>query len=156
MCLASIPAIEAIPFWYLLAAGLILVLIDMLLTNDFHLMWVGIAVGATGGANALRLPGELQLLTFVVSCGALMLYGRRVVRSLPNRAPAGSVLTDIRGACGVVLHQTNPATGEARAHLQEHGEWRVVSVRRDVPLAAGQRVRVVDREGLVLIVESES
>jgi membrane-bound ClpP family serine protease len=29
-------------------------------------------------------------------------------------------------------------------------------VRRDVPLAAGQRVRVVDREGLVLIVESES
>jgi membrane protein implicated in regulation of membrane protease activity len=150
--LASILWLESIPFWILLAAGLVLVGIDVYLTNDNHVMWVGFAVIATAIASAAHLPGEYQIIVFAGSLVACMLYVRRLVAKIPRVETQASSVIDLEGAVGTVLNPSSEAAPEARALIRDHGEWRIICEPKDHVLTPGERVRVVGREGLVLVV----
>jgi membrane protein implicated in regulation of membrane protease activity len=150
--LASIPWIEAVPFWVLLAVGLCLIGIDVYLTNDNHVMWVGVGVIAAAVAGAMRFGGEAQIVVFATTLVACILYARKLVARLPRREDQASSVVDLDHSVGTVLDVSESSPAEGRALIPDHGEWRVLS-RRKEQLKPGERVRVVGREGLVLLVE---
>jgi len=153
--LASIVWLESIPFWIFIAIGLALIAVDVYLTNDNHVMWVGVAVIATAIASMARLPGEYQVLVFIATLIGCMVYVRRLVARIPRVEDQASSVLDLQDAIGTVLHVSDTSPPEARALIRDHGEWRVICEVKDHRFAQGERVRVVGREGLVLVVVPE-
>jgi len=153
LLLAAIPWIESIPFWILLAGGLILIGVDICIANSQYLMWVGIGVIAASLASAAKLPGEIQVVVFVGTLVCSAIYARKWIAALPRNQPRASSATDLRDAVGTVLHDAESVEGEGRAFIQDHGEWRIRPHQATVRFSPGDRVRVVEREGLILLVE---
>lgn len=149
--LASIPWLEGIPFWVILLVGVAFVGVDVLLTNDNHLMWIGAGILATGVANAAGLSGEIQILVFVGTLLACMLYVRRLISRIPRVEDQASEAFELYDLVGTVLSSDQTGTGEGRVLIPEHGEWRVKDPL--LQLSPGDRARVVGREGLLLLVE---
>ncbi|OKJ92527.1 protease/transporter [Streptomyces sp. CB03234] len=119
----------------------------------------GVGIFAAGGtvslvfAGVLLFRGELGVdpavlwPTAVVVGGGALLAGRLAWRA--RRAPA---TTGHEGLLGreAVVRRADARTGTGQVLLE--GAWWTVRG-RDAPIAAGKRVRVVDLEGLDLIVE---
>ncbi|CAG0954665.1 hypothetical protein PHYC_00395 [Phycisphaerales bacterium] len=82
-----------------------------------------------------------------------MVYIRRLVGKIPRLESQASSIVELKDATGVILDVSGSAPGEGRAVIQDHGEWRVIAGQRDYQLTTGERIRVVGKEGLVLLVE---
>ncbi|GAU71152.1 hypothetical protein SSP35_28_00270 [Streptomyces sp. NBRC 110611] len=118
----------------------------------------GVGVFAAGGtvclafAGVLLFRGELGVdpavlwPAAVVVGGGSVLAGRLAWRA--RRAPATTGYEGLLGSEAVVRH----ADGAIGQVLLDGAWWTVRG--HDIPLTEGQHVRVVDRDGLVLIVES--
>lgn len=151
--LASIPWIESIPLWIFLALGIALIGIDIIFTNDNHAMWIGVAVIGAGVAGAFQVGGELQLVVFVVLLFVCIVNVRRWIANLPRKAPQSSSVIDLDDKIGTVLTVSDSMPTEGRMTIREFGEWQVKWNRAEGRLVPGSEVRVVGREGLVLLVE---
>jgi membrane-bound serine protease (ClpP class) len=120
----------------------------------------GVGIFATGGTVSLVLAGVLLFRgelgvdptvlwpTAVVVGGGSILAGRLAWRA--RRAPA---TTGHEGLLGreAVVRRVDGGTGNGQVLLE--GAWWTVRG-RESPVTEGQRIRVVDREGLHLIVDS--
>lgn len=156
-------ALSVLPFD---TAGLLLLLLAAALLVT-EVLTPGTGVFAAGGAVALLLagiflfrgqdgadpvhPAVLWPVALVAGAGAL-LAGRLAWRA--RRAPpaAGGGLLTGRTAVVAAVEREEDDAGRGQVWLE--GAWWTVRG-RGAPLAAGQRVRVVDQEGLELVVEPE-
>jgi membrane-bound serine protease (ClpP class) len=148
VALAILPVTAAGVLLLILAAGLFVA----------ELFVPGVGVFAVGGTIALILSGAflfrgpiavdpvVLLPTALVAGGGAILAGRLVWRT--RRLPGAAGSAAIVGKRGTV--QT--ADGRFGQAMVAGSYW---SVRANAPLKEGQRVRVVDMEGLELIVEPE-
>ncbi|MDH4052976.1 MAG: nodulation protein NfeD [Rubrivivax sp.] len=150
-------ALQMLPVNYaglaLLAVGLGLMAAE-LFTPSFGLFGVGGGVAFVAGALLLfdrDVPGfgvPLWLIAGLAlsSAAAVLLGGGMALKA--RRRPVVSGAEELIGAAGEMMD--DPAGG---SWARVHGErWRV---RSDLPLAPGQRVRVVARQGLTLQVQAE-
>lgn len=153
--LLALYALQALPVNY---AGVALILLGVALmiaeafAPSFGALGLGGVIAFVAGSLLLidtHAPGfgisiPLIATMAVLSAGILLVIARLAVRS--HRNPVVSGAEEITGAEGVA---TAAFTDHGWVHL--HGEaWQAESPR---PVAAGQRVRVIRRDGLTLHVE---
>ena len=153
--LALADFLESVSPWILVTVAIALVGVDIMLTNDDHLMWIGFALLPVAVANAIGFPGDIQVVVFAAGVAICMIYVRRLVRRLPRREPEASRVLTLRDCAGTILDVEPSSASEGRAVIVGHGEWRVRLESSSQSLNVGQRIRVVDHEGMVLIVRTE-
>jgi membrane protein implicated in regulation of membrane protease activity len=139
-----------VEFWHWMALGVVIAVIETLVPGAFFL-WLGIAAIATGFVK-LIVPGmgwEGQLIVFaifaVVSTILWLMWWRR--RPIDTDKPA----LNQRGEqlVGRIFTLEEPmVNGEGIARIGDT-QWRV----RGADYVRGTRLRVVDTEGTVLLVE---
>ena len=140
--------------WYLwIALGLVIAALELAKPGIF-LIFFGIAALIVGGLAAadLVLAGWVQWLLFsVIALASLRLFRQRLLGRLEARDGADRVDTLV----GEVALPTAdiPPHGHGRAELRG-STWNAHNV-ADVPLAAGQRCRVVQVTNLVLDIRPE-
>lgn len=151
-------ALQLLPVNY---AGLALIVLGLALlaaevvTPAFGVLGVGGAVALMAGLLLLfdrDVPGlalPLWFLGAIVAASAafVLLGGSMALRA--HRRPVVTGSEQLIGAPGVV-HRSGPAGSWAHVHGES---WQVTS---DAPLVPGQRVRVIARRGLTLVVAPES
>lgn len=106
------------------------------------------------GGSILLFPGEDGNLVGVnpLLAGFVSLVASGILWLFVERTFAAMMLPTAHGA-----HQLIGKIGEARTDIQDEGSVQVSSelwsARSSTPIPSGSKVRVVDKEGLVLIVE---
>lgn len=142
---------EQIVFWHWwIAAGLLLII--ELSVPTFFFMWMGIAA-ALVGLMLLVMPGmplELQLVLFVVLSLITIIIWRRYREN--NPITTDHPLLNQRGQqyVGRVFTLQEPIVNGAGKVNVDDSTWRV----RGADLSAGEKVKIVDVDGVVLIVEA--
>lgn len=144
---------EQIVFWHWwIAAGLLLII--ELSVPTFFFMWMGIAA-ALVGLMLLVMPGmplELQLVLFVLLSLTTIIIWRRYREN--NQPTTDHPLLNQRGQqyVGRVFTLQEPIiNGTGKVNVDD-STWRV----RGEDLPAGEKVKVVDADGVVLVVEIAS
>lgn len=150
-----IQVLESTPAWTIVTVGIILVIIDVLITSDSYLAWIGFAVIGVAGLNALDAPGSVQLGAFPVLTVISLAVVRRFFIKTSILQDQSANVENIIGASGTVLDVFKTASGSGNARINGHGEWRIrTSEGKEIkPL---DKVRVVGRDGLTLIVSLET
>ena len=147
--------IETTSPWAILAAGIVLIIVDVLVTNDSWLAWIGSAVLGVGVFNAFDAPGVVQLIAFpILVVIALVLVRPIMVRTSQPRDQSTRV-EDLLGCSGTVLDIKEDSPSEGRAAMVGHGEWRIRH-ENGVPLCANERIWVTGIDGLTLLVSREA
>jgi membrane protein implicated in regulation of membrane protease activity len=136
-------------WWHWLALGMVLIGIEML-TPTFFLMWFGLGALIMGAVVAvLPLGFAAQVLgwavTSLVMTGVWMKYFKN-----PDRSHAGQAKEGVLGVTGLVTRAI-PDMGEGEMLFQRPilgaDRWPVVA---DMPIAAGEKARIVDVLGQTL------
>ncbi len=104
-----IQLLENSPAWIIVTVGIVLIIIDVLVTSDSYLAWIGFAVIGVAGLNALDAPGSVQLGAFpVLTVISLAVVRRFFIKTsifldplifIDTKAKAGSPST-----CGRVVY----------------------------------------------------
>ena len=151
---ALLHQIEATPALLILAVGVVLIALDIFLTNDTFVAWIGASLLGVGALNALDLPGIVQLSAFpvlLISCVALI---RPLV--LKTTTPKDQSLNpdDLLGKTASLLECKDEAPHEGRAVVTGYGEWRVrhfdgKSILKD------EVYFVVGRDGFTLLIDND-
>ena len=146
---------ESITYWYWLAFGMALMLVEILVPGVLFL-WLGIAAFLTGLA-LLTIPDtgwEIQLVLFAILSMVSVFAGRRFVSS--RQQPTDHPTLNRRGQNLVGNRYTlDEATSNGRGRVTVgDGVW-TISVRpQGADLSAGARVTVTAVDGATLIVEA--
>lgn len=143
--------IELIPFWAWLTAGVLLILIDALATNTVYFGCLGASLLVIGLLDAIGFSGLIQAITLPVIFPLVAWQVPRQIKPFMAGRQVEPIIEDLIGTTGSVIDPPSQS-GEYRAHFTSHGDWQI-RVRGDVVLHPGDLVHVIDREGLVLIVE---
>jgi inner membrane protein len=140
--------------WILLGIGLLAA--EMLTPGGFFVLFFGVAALLVGGLVVIGLggPPALQWLLFsVLSVVSLLLFRRRLVERFAT--PATGQLDEIDSLRGEVAIASEDLAPGALGKAELRGtSWTVKNV-ADQPLRAGQRGRVVGKDGLTLFVRPE-
>jgi hypothetical protein len=141
-------------WWHWLVLGLLLVLAEMATAGGFYIIFFGIAAVVVGILAGLELAGPvwMQLLLFsVLSVGSLLLFRTRLLR-LFQLVPQVPTVDALVGEIGKVIDELAPG-GVGKVELRGSA-W---SARNgsSVALPRGSRCRVVEVDGLMLLVEPE-
>jgi membrane-bound serine protease (ClpP class) len=137
----------------LLALGLALMAAE-LVTPTLGILGIGGVIAFVAGGLLLfdrevpgfGLPLALILGLAASTAGFIALVGNMAIRA--RRRPVGTGVQALVGACGTVL-----SDDDGRWWVRVQGEhWRIQS---EQPLHAGERVRVLSREGSVLQVQQD-
>lgn len=141
-------------WWYWIVLGLLLVAAEMAASGGFYIIFFGIAALIVGGLSAFNLAGPewVQLLLFsVLSIGSLLVFRGRLLKwlQIDPQAPAVDTLV---GEVGTATENLAPST-VGRIELRGT-TW---SARNEAhsSITAGDRVRVVGVDGLLLHVKPE-
>jgi membrane protein implicated in regulation of membrane protease activity len=134
-----------------LALGVVLCLAEVLHPGIF-LLWCGIGAVCTGVVTSFAAPGlEVQLGCFIVFTGASLMipllrrkYGKAVEEKL--NVPGGDLIGE---TCRAGVFEGR----EGRVELRD-GSWRARMTGEETP-AEGTRLRIVGREGTVLLVRRD-
>jgi membrane protein implicated in regulation of membrane protease activity len=139
-------------WWHWVVLGFVLVGVEIL-TPTFFLLWFGLGALLTGVIVAVAPLGfTVQLLFWAGASLAMTFAWLRFFRN-PDRTHSGMAK---EGALGTVGLMTKPVTETLKGEILFQrpvlgaDRWPVVA---DVPLAAGQKAKVVDVLGQVLKVE---
>lgn len=138
------------PVWYWFAAGFVLLALEILLDGSFFVFFpVGLGAMAAGVANLIEpdLPYEIDAIIMATTAIVLAV----VLRWLVPRRGGGAVLNRMTPqVVGEVTVLDEPILN-GRGRLSVRGIlWAV----RGPDLQAGERVRVIDRDGNTLVVEA--
>ena len=140
-------------WWYWLAIGLILVLLELAASGGFYVIFFGVAAIAISGLHLFGLAGPLwsQLLLFsVFSVAALMLFRRPVLRLVQPEGP-----TDVDSLVGDIAFPIEDIAPGAVGRAELRGTvWTARNGTSSV-LTRGERCRVVSVDRLMIFLEPE-
>jgi membrane protein implicated in regulation of membrane protease activity len=136
-------------WWHWVALGLGLIALEMLVST-FFLLWFGLGAFITGLATLLApLSFTTQLLIWTLASAAIVAVWMKYFKS-PVHTHAGQAKEGVLGITGLVTRPTTE-TSEGEILFQRPvlgaDRWPVIS---DIPIAAGERARVVDVLGQTL------
>jgi membrane protein implicated in regulation of membrane protease activity len=136
-------------WWHWVALGLGLIALEMLVST-FFLLWFGLGAFITGLATLLApLSFTAQLLIWTLASAAMVAVWMKFFKS-PVHTHAGQAKEGVLGITGLVTRPTTE-TSEGEILFQRPvlgaDRWPVIS---DIPIAAGERARVVDVLGQTL------
>jgi membrane protein implicated in regulation of membrane protease activity len=143
--------------WYLwVLVGIGLLAAEILTPGGFFVIFFGVAALLVGALVSIGLggPAALQWLLFsVLSVVSLLLFRRRLVERFSTPPPAKlDEIDTLRGEVAIAGEDLAPG-GLGKAELRGT-VWTVKNI-ADQPLRAGQRGRVVGKDGLTLFVRPE-
>ncbi|MCL5961418.1 MAG: NfeD family protein [Chloroflexi bacterium] len=145
---------SSIEWWHWLAAGFVLLALELVTPGALFLIFFGAAAIVVGLLSAAGLAGPLATQVFLfaaLSLAALFSLRRMLMARLHPRHLSRAV-GDLVGETAVALEEL-PIDGMGKAEL--HGStWSARNVGLSV-LAAGQRCTVVRIEGLTLWVSAD-
>ncbi len=136
-------------WWHWLALGLGLIALEMFVAT-FFLIWFGLGALITGLAVVfLPLGFTAQILLWTLASAAMVAVWLKYFKA-PDRTHAGQAKEGVVGLSGLLTRPVTE-TGEGEILFQRPvlgaDRWPVVA---DVPIAAGERARVVDVLGQTL------
>lgn len=146
---------ESVTFWYWLAFGIVLMLVEVLVPGVLFL-WLGAASIVTG-LILLAIPDmgwEIQLVMFAVLSVVSVFVGRRYVYSNPE--PTDHPTLNRRGENFIgQQYALDGATsgGQGRIKIGD-SLWSVATRPQGTELAANARVTVTGVDGSTLVVEA--
>lgn len=138
---------DQILYWHWWAAGLALLILEMVLPTGFVLLWVG-ASAIVVGALAVLLPWQAEWVLFgVLSVVSVVMFKRLRPATAPTDAPS----LNRRGESYVGREFTlsEPIINGVGTVRVDDSHWRIAGA--DLP--AGSQVKVVRAEGATLRVE---
>ena len=141
-------------WWVWLAGGLALLAIELVTPSGFFVMFFGLGALTVGGLAWVGAvtAAWLQWLLFTVLSVAYLLAFRGKLRERVERTPGSGQVDSLLGA---IARVSEPLVPGANGRVELRGSsWQA---RNDgpVPLAAGERCRVVRVDGLTLGVVPE-
>jgi membrane protein implicated in regulation of membrane protease activity len=142
-------------WWHWLAAGLILVALEMAASGGFYVIFFGIAALVIGGLHLADLAGPIwfQLLLFsILSVGSLLFFRRPFMRWLNLDAPVPGDLDSPVGETAIPLADIAPGA-VGRAELR--GTVWTARNSSGIVLPRGQRCVVVRVDRLTIFLEPE-
>lgn len=147
--------LESVTFWYWLAFGIVLMLIEVLVPGVLFL-WLGAAAIVTG-LILLGIPDmgwQLQLVVFAILSVVSVFAGRRYVYTNPE--PTDHPTLNRRGENLVGQHYTLDGATSGGAGRIKVGDslWAVAVSPQGTDLAAETRVTVTGVDGSTLTVEA--
>lgn len=136
-------------WWHWVGLGLGLIVMEIFIST-FFLLWMGLGSLITGlVVFLLPLSFTAQVLLWTVASAAMVVVWMKYFKS-PDRTHAGQAKEGVLGIAGLMTRPVTE-TGEGEILFQRPvlgaDRWPVVS---DVPIAAGERARVVDVLGQTL------
>ncbi len=142
-------------WWYWLSLGLVLLAVEILTPGGFYLLFFGLAallVGTIAGLGFVQ-PAWLQWLLFsLLSIVSVALFRGPLLRLVKSKTRTGDPVDSMVGEAAIVLDDLSPgAIGKAELR------GAVWSVRNagTIPLGKGQRSKVTQVDGLMLLITSE-
>ena len=142
--------LEGPPYWYWLAAGVLLIAIEAVLPGVF-MIWLGVSAIVTALATLIFPDMALvyQLLIYAVLSVGTVLTGRRWMGRLNETSEQPNLNRRGIQYVGQVYTLDQPIrSGRGRVRVEDT-TWSVA----DPDLPAGARIRVIDVEGATLKVE---
>jgi membrane protein implicated in regulation of membrane protease activity len=142
-------AIESVPVWIWLTTGVVLVAFDVFASSTVFLGCIGVSFLIIGLLDALGLSGFVQVLALPI---VFPLLAWQAPRLMKHHMMDHDVVPDVEemiGMTGTVIDQPS-CSDMNRAHFAGCGDWQV---RYTENLKPGDRVQVIGREGLELLVE---
>ena len=143
--------IETTPAWVILTIGFSFILVDIFITSDSYLMLVGLALMLVGCLNALDVSGDIQIASFPVLLIINLLFVRKFFLKMSFNKREGVGADNILGKTGKVIFVDEESRANGKAFIQDYGEWGIRS-KNNQNLNAGDKVKVVEREDLTLVV----
>lgn len=141
-------------WWHWAVGGIALVLLELAIPS-FFIIWFGI--GAMLVALTLLVAADLSVVTqigvWIVASVAMTVLWFRVFRTDRNKTLAGTSAGDVVGEIGLLVAAVAPfERGRVRFQRPVLGseEWVCLA---DLPIPAGERVRVVRIEGSFVRIE---
>jgi membrane protein implicated in regulation of membrane protease activity len=136
-------------WWHWVALGLALIVLEMLVST-FFLIWFGLGALITGLACVmLPLGFTAQLLLWAVASSTMVAVWLKYFKT-PVNTHAGQAKEGVLGIIGLVTRPVTE-TGEGEILFQRPvlgaDRWPVVA---DLPIASGERARIVDVLGQTL------
>ena len=144
-------------FWYWLAAGVVIMILEIFAPGVIFL-WLGAAAVATGliVLAAPSLSVELQALIFAVLAVLCVVAGRLIYKSTPDKTDHPSLNRRAQKYVGEVYRLLEP-TQEGRSKVKIGDTvWNVVTPDPAMELSEGAEVKVTGDRGTVLEVEPTS
>jgi len=141
------------PWWVWLGGALLLLLLEVGVSNDFYLIFFGCGALAVGliGLVGLELPLWVEVLLFaMLSIVSLVLFRERLVDRI--RGGPGRPVDSMVGEAARVLAEIK--AGEVGQAEMRGSVWKARNVGAE-PLAAESRCRVEKIDGLTLWVKAE-
>jgi membrane protein implicated in regulation of membrane protease activity len=146
--------IETTPSWVILTIGLSLILIDLFITFDSFSMLIGLALMAVGCMNYFGLSGNIQIASFPILLIFNLVFIRKFFLSLSSNKKEWVGVHNLIGKFGKVILVKKEDGSNGRVFIQGHGEWDFSS-KDNKSMHLNDRVKVIERNGLMLIVEAE-
>jgi len=138
-------------FWILWAILSVVCLILEMSSGDFYITCFAIGAASAAIADGLGLNGYWQLLVFA-ACSAVSIFYLRpfALKFLHTDTPSRNSNADaIVGRTGTVSEDI-PANGYGRVAL-DGDDWKAQTA-DGTPIAKGQRVRITDRDSIIITV----
>lgn len=137
----------------LLIIGLALVAVDLVITSDDHLSWIGfgflgLAALSLGGASLVTLAAAFPVVIF-----GSVFFVRKWIRARP-RPKSDHWFREVSGKIGGIIVVEDDDACFGRIQIAHQGEWRCRSSNSQRLIVKG-RAQVVGHDGLVLLVSMD-
>lgn len=140
-------------WWIWVVIGIFLIIIEIF-TQNFLIMWFGIASIVTAIPVYYNSPLEVVIFIYTVTLLILTTYVRKLTINHFLNDTSIKTNTDILvGQRGVVTNKINISKGIGRVKIG-HEDWSALSIDNSV-LEVGTKVKVKSIDGVKLIVEEE-
>jgi membrane protein implicated in regulation of membrane protease activity len=142
-------------WWIWILLGIILVGLEILAPGGFYLIFFGFAAFAVGALSAIGVAGLLWLqwlLFSILAVASLVLFRDRLVNQWKARGPSYGAIDNLIGELASPVEEIAPGA-VGRAELRGT-TWTARNVGEE-SLESGQRCRVQEVDGLLLLIHAE-
>jgi membrane protein implicated in regulation of membrane protease activity len=146
--------IETTPSWIILTISLSLILIDLFITSDGFLMLIGLALMAVGCMNYFGVSGNIQIASFPILLIFNLVFVRKFFLGLSFNKKESIGAHNLIGKFGKVTWVNKEDGSNGKITISGHGEWNFCS-RDNKSINLNDKVKVIDRDGLTLIIDAE-
>jgi membrane protein implicated in regulation of membrane protease activity len=146
--------IETTPSWVILTIGFSLILIDLFITVDSFSMLIGLALMAVGFMNYFGISGNIQIASFPIILILNLVFVRKLFLGLSLNKKESIGTHNLIGKLGKVIVVNKEDRSNGKVFIQGHGEWSFYS-KDNQSMHVNDRVKVVERDGITLIVDPE-
>lgn len=138
--------------WWWLTAGVVCLIIEVF-TPSFFAASLGIGAIASSVGAAFGVSLEIQLLLFsLVSLISIFALRPLITKYLYQGSDVRTNADALIGRTGLVIATIDPSTNQGRMRI-DGDEWQFSLVDEHSSVRIGDKLRVVHRESIILIVE---